>query len=215
MCWNSWARTMKTIDWSMLLALTWNTCTSTIWWTQPWTFYWRWCRSPDWSWRTRIRATGIRWPRVPAPSTRDTRRKICSVEKTGPSRARTWRKPSPTPCWLSAPLQRRSRPTISSSFCRGETWEHGGYDSLCLPSGFESRANRPPFACANGFPCSGVNPIERTRLVLRALTHNPVCRGISGYEQPLNFAIKLCQPSESRQTSRITRGLRYRAASNS
>lgn len=33
---------------------------------------------------------------------------------------------------------------------------------LCLPSGFESRANRPPFACANGFPCSGrVNPERR------------------------------------------------------
>lgn len=170
----------------LLISLTWNTCTSTIWWTQPWTFYWRWCRWPDWSWRTRIRATGTRWPRVPGPSTRGTRRKICSVERTGPSRARTWRKPGPTLCWLSAPLQRRSRPTISSSFYRGETWGEHGTQRLCLPSGFESRANRPPFACANGFPCSerGVNPEHR-------LTHNPVCRGISGYEQPLNFAIKL------------------------
>lgn len=110
----------------LLISLTWNTCTSTIWWTQPWTFYWRWCRWPDWWWRRRIRATGTRWPRVPGPSTRGTRRKICSVERTGPSKARTWRKPGPTPCWLSAPLQRRSRPTISSSFYRGETWgEHG------------------------------------------------------------------------------------------
>lgn len=170
----------------LLISLTWNTCTSTIWWTQPWTFYWRWCRWPDWSWRTRIRATGTRWPRVPGPSTRGTRRKICSVERTGPSRARTWRKPGPTPCWLSAPLQRRSRPTISSSFYRGETWgERERSVCVCPLDSKVGRIDRHLHVQMGFHAREGLIPN------VDSFTHNPVCRGISGYEQPLNFAIKL------------------------